>query len=222
MDNKPLSGDELLAAAIAFAAQKHCLQIRKGSDRDGLPGIPYIVHPMEAAAIAATMTQDRDVLAAAVLHDVMEDSGVTREELEARFNARVAALVSAESEDKHSGRPKADTWFLRKYATLRHLRSPHVTREEKIVCLGDKLSNLRATARDCKLLGSPYWDRFNQKDPRAIKWYYAGVGEALRELQGCPAYEEYIALLARTFEGCGDLSDEELAARLQGEIPYDR
>ncbi len=214
MDNKPLSGDVMLADAIAFAAQKHCRQIRKGSDRDGLPGIPYIVHPLEVAAIVATMTQDRDVLAAAVLHDVMEDSGVTREELEERFNARVAALVSAESEDKHAGLSKESTWFLRKSATLRHLNSPGVTREEKIVCLGDKLSNLRATARDCKLLGTPYWDRFNQKDPRAIKWYYVGVGEALRELKGCPAYEEYMALLAHAFEGCGDLSDAELAARL--------
>lgn len=214
MDNKPFSGDELFAAAIAFAAQKHCRQIRKGSNQDGLPGIPYIVHPMEVAAIVATMTQDRDVLAAAVLHDVMEDSGVTREELEERFNARVAALVCAESEDKHAGQPKENTWFLRKSATLRHLNSPGITREEKIICLGDKLSNLRATARDCKLLGTPYWDRFNQKDPRAIKWYYVGVGEALSDLKGCPPYEEYTELLARTFEGYGDLSTEELAAYL--------
>ena len=214
MKNKLLSGDELFAAAVAFAAQKHCRQIRKGSDRDGLPGIPYIVHPMEVAAIVATMTQDRDVLAAAVLHDVMEDSGVTREELEARFNARVAALVSAESEDKHSGQPKESTWFLRKNATLRRLRSPSVTREEKLICLGDKLSNLRATARDCKLLGTPYWDRFNQKDPRAIKWYYVGVGEALGDLAGYDAYKEYCELLAHTFEGYADLSGPELAALL--------
>ena len=214
MGNELLSGDEMLAAAIAFAAQKHCRQIRKGSAGDSQPGIPYIVHPMEVAAIVATMTQDRDVLAAAVLHDVMEDSGVKREELEARFNAHVAALVCAESEDKHSDRPREATWFLRKYATLCHLRSPHVTREEKIVCLGDKLSNLRATARDCKLLGTPYWDRFNQKDPRAIKWYYVGVGEALADLSDYDAYREYRELLARTFAGYADLSDAELAAFL--------
>jgi myo-inositol-1(or 4)-monophosphatase len=217
MENERRAGDEMLASAIAFAAQKHCCQIRKGSNRDGLPGVPYIVHPMEVAAIVATMTQDRDVLAAAVLHDVMEDSGVTREELESRFNAHVAALVCAESEDKHSDRPKADTWFLRKYATLCHLRSPHVTREEKILCLGDKLSNLRATARDCKLLGTPYWDRFNQKDPRAIKWYYVGVGKALADLADYDAYTEYRALLAHTFEGYEDLSGAELAAFLPRE-----
>ncbi len=214
MGNELLSGDEMLAAAIAFAAQKHCRQIRKGSAGGGLPGIPYIVHPMEVAAIVATMTQDRDVLAAAVLHDVIEDSGVTREELEDCFNAHVAALVCAESEDKHSDRPKADTWFMRKYATLRHLQSPGATREEKIVCLGDKLSNLRATARDCKLLGTPYWDRFNQKDPRAIKWYYVGVGKALEDLSDYDAYREYCELLARTFAGYEDLMPEELAAFL--------
>ena len=211
MENERRAGDEMLASAIAFAAQKHCCQIRKGSNRDGLPGVPYIVHPMEVAAIVATMTQDRDVLAAAVLHDVMEDSGVTREELESRFNAHVAALVCAESEDKYSEKSKESTWFLRKNATLRRLRSAEVTREEKIVCLGDKLSNLRATARDCKLLGTPYWDRFNQKDPRAIKWYYVGVGEALADLSDYDAYREYRELLARTFAGYADLSDAELA-----------
>ena len=74
----------LVTQAAVFAANAHDGATRKGS------GIPYIVHPMEAAAIAATLTDDPHVVAAAMLHDVMEDCGVGFEELRARFGERVA------------------------------------------------------------------------------------------------------------------------------------
>ena len=67
---------ELVTQAMIFAAEKHDGAVRKASN------IPYIVHPMEAAAIAATLTDDQEVLAATVLHDVMEDCGVTFEAIE--------------------------------------------------------------------------------------------------------------------------------------------
>ena len=82
----------LLTDAIAFAAKCHEGQLRKGTE------VPYIVHPMEACAIAATLTSDPEVLSAAVLHDVLEDAGIGERELRERFGARVAALVQAESE----------------------------------------------------------------------------------------------------------------------------
>ena len=76
-----------LARAVAFAAYAHDGQFRKGG------ALPYIVHPMETAAIAATMTNDPEVLAAAVLHDVVEDCGITESELRVKFGRRVAMLV---------------------------------------------------------------------------------------------------------------------------------
>ena len=77
----------LVTQAVIFAAQAHDGAARKGSE------IPYIVHPMEVVAIASTMTDDPQVLAAAALHDVMEDCGVTFETLSERFGVRVARLV---------------------------------------------------------------------------------------------------------------------------------
>ena len=77
----------LVSRAVIFAAAAHDGQVRKGTD------IPYIVHPMEAAAIAAGLTNDPEVIAAAVLHDVVEDTGTTKNELEAEFGSRVAELV---------------------------------------------------------------------------------------------------------------------------------
>ena len=87
----------LVTQAVIFAAQAHDGAARKGSE------IPYIVHPMEVVAIASTMTDDPQVLAAAALHDVMEDCGVTFETLSERFGVRVARLVCEESWARSSG-----------------------------------------------------------------------------------------------------------------------
>lgn len=78
----------LVTQAVIFAAQAHDGAARKGSE------IPYIVHPMEVVAIASTMTDDPQVLAAAALHDVMEDCGVTFDALSEQFGVRVAGLVA--------------------------------------------------------------------------------------------------------------------------------
>ncbi len=74
MANKPLN-TELLDRAIVFAVNAHA-----GTERRG-KGYPYIVHPMEAMEIVATMTADQELLAAAALHDTVEDTEVTVEQL---------------------------------------------------------------------------------------------------------------------------------------------
>ena len=131
----------VLDKAIGFAARAHAGQVRKGTST------PYILHPLEAAAICATVTDDLEVLAAAVLHDVVEDTGISIDQVEEEFEARVANLVTGESEDKREGLPAAETWRIRKEEAIEHIRSaedPGV----KIICLGDKLSNMRAIHRD--------------------------------------------------------------------------
>ena len=82
----------LLDRAIRFAVEAHSGVERRGK------GFPYIVHPMEAMAIVATMTPDQEVLAAAALHDVVEDTEVTLDEIRSRFGDRVAQLVDTESD----------------------------------------------------------------------------------------------------------------------------
>ncbi len=183
--------DQLLNDAIVFAVAQHAGATRKGTD------IPYIVHPMEAAAIAAALTGDREVIAAAVLHDVVEDTDATREDVARRFGERVARLVASDSEDKMPHLPADISWKLRKQATLAQL--DHADEDEQIVVLADKLSNLRSLYRDYRTLGDGLWQRFNQKDKAQHAWYYRTIAEKLTALRGTAPFEEYTELLDRVF-----------------------
>ena len=106
MANKPLN-TELLDRAIIFAVRAHA-----GTERRG-KGYPYIVHPMEAMEIVATMTSDQKLLAAAALHDTVEDTEVTVEQIRAEFGDRVADLVASESDVMPSGVSEGDSWHSR-------------------------------------------------------------------------------------------------------------
>lgn len=176
--------------AIEFAVEKHSGAIRKGTR------IPYITHPMEAAAIVAGITDDQELIAAAVLHDTLEDTGVTREELEKLFGSRVADLVAAESENKREDLPPEMTWKIRKEESIEELmREIH---EARLLALADKLSNIRAIQRDYEALGAGLWDRFNQKDPEMHGWYYGSLAKIfladpeLKDTQACREYADRV------------------------------
>ena len=175
----------MIKKAAEFAKRAHDGVYRKGTQ------IPYITHPMETAAIVTAFTDEPEMIAAALLHDVIEDAGVTKEELEEQFGPRVAFLVDSESEDK------SKSWIERKGSTVEHLKT--ATRAEKILARGDKLSNIRSTARDYLVLGDEVWQRFNQKDKQMQGWYYKGVAEALKEFKGHIYYEEYVMLCEKVF-----------------------
>mgnify|MGYP002524580236 CR=1 FL=1 len=181
----------ILDNAIIFAVNAHRGQLRKGSST------PYILHPMEAAAVVGTMTADDEILAAAVLHDTVEDTGVTVEQLREQFGEHVAALVAAESENKREDKPAADTWKIRKEETIEHLKTAPT--EVKMLTLGDKLSNIRSMYRDHLRLGDELWQRFNQKDKNEHRWYYESLAECLSDLSEYPAYREYTDLVAKVF-----------------------
>ena len=172
----------MVREAAAFAAEAHKGAVRKGSN------IPYMTHPAETAVIVSMMSDDEEVIAAALLHDVIEDAGITEETIREKFGGRVADLVAAESEDK------SKSWTERKSATIKSLETASL--DSKILALGDKLSNLRCTARDYMEIGDKVWDRFRQKDPKMQGWYYTGVLKNLKELEHFPAYQEY-AMLCR-------------------------
>ena len=180
----------LLDRAITFAVKAHQGMERKGK------GFPYIVHPMESVCIVATMTNDQELLAAAALHDVIEDTDTTAEDLKKEFGERVAMLVEAESDDKTGG-SKAETWRQRKQATLDRLRNADL--DIKIVALGDKLSNMRAIAHDYAVLGDELWNRFTVKDPAEHAWRYHALAEALNDLSDTDAYKEFYTLVNKTF-----------------------
>ena len=183
----------LMDRAIVFATRAHSGTYRKGTK------IPYIVHPIEAAAIVSTMTDDPDMIAAAVLHDVVEDTDATLEEIRFFFNERIADLVEAESEDKRKELPPQETWMIRKMETLEFLRN-EADRDAKILALADKLSNMRAIHRDQKTIGDKLWERFNEKRKEKHGWMYRQVAIALSELSDTLAWQEYDDLVRRTFE----------------------
>ena len=180
----------LLDRAITFAVKAHQGMERKGK------GFPYVVHPMEAVCIVATMTNDQELLAAAALHDVIEDTDTTADDLKEEFGERVAMLVEAESDDKTGG-SKAETWRQRKQDTLDRLRNADL--DIKIVALGDKLSNMRAIAHDYAVLGDELWNRFTVKDPAEHAWRYHALAEALNDLSDTDAYKEFHTLVNKTF-----------------------
>ena len=184
---------DIFDRAIVFATKAHSGSFRKGTNT------PYIVHPMEATAIVATMTDDEAVLAAAVLHDVVEDTNYIIDDIKKEFGEDVARLVSAESEDKREDLPSEATWKIRKQETLDHLKNK-ATREEKMITLGDKLSNIRAIYRDYLEIGDELWNRFNQKEKSEHAWYYKSIAELLSDLSDTPAYQEYVELVDKVFE----------------------
>ena len=106
---------ELVSEAIIFAAKAHDGMRRRKSDS------PYVLHPLEAAVIVGTMTDDQHVIAAAVLHDVVEDAGIAMDEVEQRFGVRVRQLVESETENKREDLPPEETWRIRKEESLRVL-----------------------------------------------------------------------------------------------------
>ena len=190
MPNKPLN-TELLDRAIVFAVHAHA-----GTERRG-KGYPYIVHPMEAVEIVATMTTDQELLAAAALHDTVEDTDVTVEQIRAEFGDRIASLVADESEERPEGMSEEESWHDRKQAAIDHLAK--ASHDAKMVALGDKLSNMRAIARDYAEIGDALWSRFHAKDPKDHEWHYRGLADALRELSDTFAYQEFERLINQVF-----------------------
>ncbi|MCP1109777.1 (p)ppGpp synthase/HD superfamily hydrolase [Lachnospiraceae bacterium PF1-21] len=173
--------------AIEFATKAHAGQLRKGTSR------PYIVHPVEVGDIVATMTDDEEVIAAAILHDTIEDcEAVTEDILEEQFGSRVASIVAQESEDK------SKSWLERKTATIEHMR--HAPIEVKMIGLADKLSNMRDINRDYPVIKEELWTRFRMKDKQTIGWYYKGVRDALADtFEHEKAYQEYCELVEKNF-----------------------
>jgi (p)ppGpp synthase/HD superfamily hydrolase len=159
------------ADALAFATTAHAGQIRKSV------GAPYITHPIAVASLVGEYGGDEDQAIAALLHDVMEDCGVTSEEIARRFGARVAAIVAACTDTVEHPKPP---WRERKEAHLAHVRREPP--EVKLVIAADKLHNASCIVRDLhrKSVGDAVWERFTASKSDVI-WYYRAMAAALAE-----------------------------------------
>lgn len=185
----------LLDKAIIFATNAHHNVERRGKD------FPYIVHPLEVVAIVSTMTSDQELLAAAALHDTVEDTDVTLEDIRREFGDRVAKVVENESDKYDEKLTVEQSWKERKQAAIDRLRNAPI--ESKMVALGDKLSNIRAIYRDFCTIGDEIWNLFHDKDPRQHEWHYRGLANSLKELSDTFAYKEFIQLVDYVFTRAG-------------------
>lgn len=167
--------------AIIYAAMQHKGQVRKGTD------IPYIVHPMEVMQILTAAGCDEDMIVAGILHDTVEDTDATIDDIKRLFGDRVAELVARESEDK------TKTWRERKETTIRHLRD--CSEEEAICTLADKLSNARSIVADYARVGDILWERFNN-DKASELWYYSEIARATERLSATKIWQEYSECVA--------------------------
>lgn len=181
-----------LDKAIEFAVKAHANSERRGK------GFPYVIHPLEAMSIVASMTPDQELLAAAALHDTVEDTGVTVDDLRREFGDRVARLVEAESDVFVEGLSDEASWHDRKKAAIDRLAAAPY--EAKMVAMGDKLSNMRAIWRDYQEKGDELWKIFHAKDKADHEWHYRGLAASLSELSGTFAYQEFQSLIDDVFK----------------------
>ncbi|MDE6056319.1 MAG: HD domain-containing protein [Lachnospiraceae bacterium] len=182
--------DARLYKAYAYAARAHLGQYRKKTK------LPYFTHIITTMNYAVELTQETEVLQAAILHDTVEDTWVTLDDLRREFGDRVAGLVEAETENKRRNMPAAQTWEIRKRETIEHLKVASL--DAKIIILADKTANLESIVREQHYMGMEIWDKFNQPDKSKQEWYFRAVREQLMEFYDTSvmkAYDKYLNIL---------------------------
>ena len=190
----------LLEEAIIYSTVMYQGKVRK------INNSPFILHPLEVAQILSAMTDDMEIIAAGVLHDIVEDTDGTLREIEKRFGERVADLVDSETEKDIPVEDRAASWQRRKEESLVKLKASTDV-GVKMLWLADKLSNLRSLAGAYGEMGDKIWDQLHQKDPSRHKWYYRTVAEYVEmQLNKTGAYKEYIDRINYIWPGTFDTS----------------
>ncbi len=154
--------------ALMAASAAHRGQTRKGSQ------VPYLTHPLAVCAIVGEHGGDEDQLIAALLHDAVEDGGMSADAVREQFGARVAAIVAACTEP---GEVPKLPWLERKTRYLAQLE--RASPEARLVAAADKLHNARAIAADLQRIGPTVWKRFSAS-PEAVRGYFRRAVEVLR------------------------------------------
>jgi (p)ppGpp synthase/HD superfamily hydrolase len=156
---------DIVNRAIEFAAKAHRNQVRKGTNT------PYITHPYAIGLMLTRAAFDPEVVAAGLLHDTVEDTDTTLEDIRELFGERVARVVEGASEPDKGAR-----WEERKEHTIHYLRT--ATYEVRAVACADKLHNLSTIADDYVIEGEAVWSRFH-RDRAAQEWYYRSLLDSL-------------------------------------------
>lgn len=173
--------------AIDFAQKAHKGQYRKGSD------IPYIIHPLGVMEILIRNGAKEDAVIAGVLHDVVEDTDYTIEDIRIIFGDRVAQLVDYASEPH-----KDDEWHNRKTHTIEMLKTLKDKDALYVIC-ADKYHNVCSMCKDYENMGDKLWDKFKQ-GRKNQKWYYQNIAKILFSYDSEDKFfNEYIQMVVNFF-----------------------
>jgi len=167
-----------LSLALTYAVEAHGNQRRKGTD------VPYVSHLLGVCSLVLEAGGSPDEAIAALLHDAIEDAGVTREEICDRFGESVAEIVSGCSDTDAVPKPP---WRERKVAYIERLAMEG--EGVWLVSLADKVHNARATLADYRALGDELWGRFNAGRDDQL-WYYQQLAEQFKRLRPGPLADE--------------------------------
>jgi len=152
----------MIFRAIEFATKAHSGQYRKGTK------IPYITHPLNVAKTLIQLECSEPVVIAGILHDTLEDTRVTFDELLEIFGREIADLVNSASEPN-----KSDwIWENRKAHTLKHLKV--ASYEQLVLSLADKMDNIMSIREDHERISDKMWKRFNRPKEKQ-QWYYENL-----------------------------------------------
>ncbi|WP_236634544.1 MULTISPECIES: HD domain-containing protein [unclassified Exiguobacterium] len=197
---------QIIEQALRFAAVRHDGQFRKGTN------IPYVTHPVGVSMLLVEDRQPVPVIVAGLLHDLLEDTLTTSEELTERFGSEVTRLVLAVSEPE-----KHHSWEERKRMTIQRVST--LQYDEVALLVADKLHNLRSIRFDVESAGKQVWDRFN-RPLRDQSWYYHELLHAFQPFaQTTTLIEAFETELNLLFYGVEEERSEKLE-KLFGVIKY--
>ena len=183
--------DAQLYKAYTYAAKAHVGQLRKKTE------IPYIAHIITTMNYAIELTKDIEVLQAAILHDTVEDTCVTLDDLKKEFGDRVVCLVETETENKRRNMPASQTWEIRKRETIEHLKKASL--DTKVIVLADKTANLESIVKEQRHISGNIWKKFNQPDKAKQEWYFRAIREQLIEFENTSVIKAFDSYLENLF-----------------------
>ena len=176
-------------------AKEYAYQVHSKQTRKGKPDVPFTSHLDAVAEIASKLTNDENIIAAAWLHDTVEDTSTTIDGIRLTFCNTIADYVDAETENKFSHKDERGTWKARKLGQLDHLqREANINPDVLIIALADKLANTTEMVNDYREVGDDLWNRFNSsRDDQ--KWYYNQFANVVSENDMIKNSDEYQRLL---------------------------
>lgn len=177
---------DVIEEALQTASLAHKNQVRKNTD------IPYIAHPVAVGLMLMKAGYNDELVAAGILHDTVEDTSITLEEIQQQFGPKIAQIVEGCSEPD-----KSLPWKDRKEHTIDFLKT--ASEEIRVVVCADKLHNIRSIRKEYEQIGDNVWERFNAGKEQQ-KWYYTNVVESLGHQSSFHLLTELRKEVAELFE----------------------